>query len=72
MRRPPAGGRRVAARFAVTHIVHNAGTIRPALLPDVKTKDLHELTQLHLGAALSLVQAMPARHEGRHTSAASS
>jgi 3-oxoacyl-[acyl-carrier protein] reductase len=48
----------VAARFAVTHIVHNAGTIRPALLPDVKTKDLHELTQLHLGAALLLVQAI--------------
>ncbi len=48
----------VAARFAVTHIVHNAGTIRPALLPDVKTKDLHELTQLHLGAALLLVQTM--------------
>jgi 3-oxoacyl-[acyl-carrier protein] reductase len=48
----------VASRFAVTHIVHNAGTIRPALLPDVKTKDLHELTQLHLGAALLLVQAM--------------
>ena len=47
----------IAARFAVTHIVHNAGTIRPALLPDVKTKDLHELTQLHLGAALLLVQA---------------
>jgi NAD(P)-dependent dehydrogenase (short-subunit alcohol dehydrogenase family) len=47
----------IAARFAVTHIVHNAGTIRPALLPDVKTKDLHELTQLHLSAALLLVQA---------------
>ncbi len=47
----------IASRFAVTHIVHNAGTIRPALLPDVKTMDLHELTQLHLGAALLLVQA---------------
>jgi 3-oxoacyl-[acyl-carrier protein] reductase len=47
----------VASRFAVTHIVHNAGTIRPALLPDVKTKDLHEPTQLQLGAALLLVQA---------------
>jgi 3-oxoacyl-[acyl-carrier protein] reductase len=47
----------IASRFAVTHIVHNAGAIRPALLPDVKTKDLHELTQLHLGAALQLVQA---------------
>ena len=26
----------VAARFAVTHFVHNAGAIRPALLPEVK------------------------------------
>jgi NAD(P)-dependent dehydrogenase (short-subunit alcohol dehydrogenase family) len=48
----------IVGRFAVTHIVHNAGTIRPAQLPDVKTKDLHELTQLHLGAALLLVQAV--------------
>jgi 3-oxoacyl-[acyl-carrier protein] reductase len=48
----------IVSRFAVTHIVHNAGTIRPALLPDVKTTDLHELTQLHLGAALLLVQAV--------------
>jgi 3-oxoacyl-[acyl-carrier protein] reductase len=48
----------IASRFVVTNIVHNAGTIRPALLPDVKTKDLHELTQLHLGAALLLVQAV--------------
>lgn len=59
----------IAARFAVTHIVHNAGVIRPALLADVKTKDLHELTQLHLGAALLLVQAtlpeMQANNFGR-------
>jgi NAD(P)-dependent dehydrogenase (short-subunit alcohol dehydrogenase family) len=47
----------VAARFAVTHVVHNAGVIRPALLPDVKLADLNALTQLHLGSALSLVQA---------------
>jgi len=63
------GGADIASRFAVTHIVHNAGTIRPALLPDVKTKDLHELTQLHLGAALLLVQAtlptMQANNFGR-------
>ncbi len=26
----------VAARFAVTHVVHNAGVVRPALLPDVE------------------------------------
>jgi 3-oxoacyl-[acyl-carrier protein] reductase len=59
----------IAAKFAVTHIVHNAGTIRPASLADVKMKDLHELTQLHLGAALLLVQAtlatMQANNFGR-------
>jgi 3-oxoacyl-[acyl-carrier protein] reductase len=47
----------VAARFAITHLVHNAGAIRPALLPDVKPGDLAALSQLHLGAALALVQA---------------
>ena len=47
----------IASRFAVTHVVHNAGAIRPALLPDVQEQDLQALTQLHLGAALALVQA---------------
>ncbi len=47
----------VASRFAVTHFVHNAGAIRPALLPEVKASDLDALTQLHLGAAITLVQA---------------
>ena len=28
----------IASRFAVTHVVHNAGAIRPALLPDVKKR----------------------------------
>jgi 3-oxoacyl-[acyl-carrier protein] reductase len=48
----------LASRFEVTHVVHNAGAIRPALLPDVKPEDLTALTQLHLGAALALVQAV--------------
>jgi len=47
----------IAARFPISHVVHNAGVIRPALLGDVKPDDLHALTQLHLGAALMLVQA---------------
>ena len=59
----------VAARFAVTHVVHNAGAIRPALLPDVKLDDLDALTQLHLGSAITLVQAvlpaMKKHHFGR-------
>ena len=56
----------VARRFAVTHVVHNAGVIRPALLPDVKQDDLDALTQLHLGAAITLVQAvLPAMKASR-------
>ena len=49
---------RIAAQFAVGTIVHNAGVIRPNLLPEVKQKDLHDLTQLHLGAAILFVQAV--------------
>ncbi len=48
----------VAARFPVSHLIHNAGVIRPALLPDVALEDLHALTQIHLGAAISLMQAV--------------
>jgi 3-oxoacyl-[acyl-carrier protein] reductase len=59
----------IAARFPISHIVHNAGVIRPALLPDVEQDDLQALTQLHLGAALTLVQAalpaMKRNHFGR-------
>jgi len=47
----------IADRFGVSHIVHNAGAIRPAPLPAVQQDDLHALTQLHLGAPLLLVQA---------------
>ena len=48
---------KLAARFAVTHLFHNAGQIRPALLEDAKASDLTALTQLHLGSALTLLQA---------------
>ena len=62
-----AGG--VAARFKVTHLVHNAGTIRPASIEETKIEDLQALAQLHLGAALTLTQAvlpgMKARGFGR-------
>jgi 3-oxoacyl-[acyl-carrier protein] reductase len=47
----------VAARHAITHVIHNAGAIKAALLSDVTTTDLADLTQLHLNAALTLVQA---------------
>ena len=59
----------IAARANVTHVIHNAGIIRPALLQDAQESDLHALTQLHLAAALHIVQAvlpgMRARKFGR-------
>jgi NAD(P)-dependent dehydrogenase (short-subunit alcohol dehydrogenase family) len=41
----------------ITTVIHNAGTIRPALLADVKLADLNALVHLHLSAAILLVQA---------------
>ena len=59
----------VAARHAVSHVVHNAGIIRPNLIEQVTAEDIAALSQLHLGAALTLVQAalpgMKQRHFGR-------
>jgi NAD(P)-dependent dehydrogenase (short-subunit alcohol dehydrogenase family) len=59
----------VAARHAVSHVVHNAGIIRPNLIEQVTVEDITALSQLHLGAALTLVQAalpgMKERHFGR-------
>lgn len=49
--------RDVTARHQVTGIVHNAGVIRPALLPDVQLADLDYLANLHLAAAITLAQA---------------
>jgi 3-oxoacyl-[acyl-carrier protein] reductase len=48
----------VARQFAVSHFIHNAGVIRANLLPDVRQNDLQELSQLHLGAAVLIVQAV--------------
>lgn len=47
----------IASQHAVSHVVHNAGVIWPHLLPDVTLQELQGLTQIHLGAALSIVQA---------------
>lgn len=52
-----AAARDIAARFAVSVFVHNAGVIRPALLADVQPGDLDMLLELHLGSALQLTQA---------------
>jgi NAD(P)-dependent dehydrogenase (short-subunit alcohol dehydrogenase family) len=48
----------IASRHLFSHFVHNAGVIRPALLTDVKFGDLETLSQLHLGAAITLAQAI--------------
>ena len=57
----PSATRRVADEvsraYEVTTLVHNAGVIRPALLPDVKLEDLDALVNLHLKTALILLQA---------------
>lgn len=57
----PEATRRAAAEVtrdhAVTTIVHNAGVIRPALLADVRLQDMNALVNLHVSAAVVLVQA---------------
>ena len=56
----------IASRHSVTHFIHNAGIIRPNLIEDAQPADLQALTQLHLGAALTLTQAfLPAMKEAR-------
>lgn len=58
--------RDIAARHRVTHFIHNAGIILPNLIEDAQPDDLQALTQLHLGAALTLTQAfLPAMKESR-------
>jgi 3-oxoacyl-[acyl-carrier protein] reductase len=61
--------REIAGRFAVSLFVHNAGVIKPALLPEVQLADLDMLLELHLGSAVQLTQAflpaMRAAHFGR-------
>ncbi len=56
----------IGRRFKVTHFVHNAGIILPNLIEDARVEDLHRLTQLHAGAALTFVQAfLPAMKQAR-------
>jgi 3-oxoacyl-[acyl-carrier protein] reductase len=50
--------REVAARFEIDTFIHNAGVIRPALLADVRPEDLPMLSQLHIGSAITLMQAL--------------
>src|SRR5206468_1004810 len=47
----------IARAHDVTHIVHSAGVIRPNAVEAARAADVAALAQLHLGAALSLLQA---------------
>jgi 3-oxoacyl-[acyl-carrier protein] reductase len=47
----------VAQRFPITTVIHNAGATRERALEEVTIDDLNALTNLHLAASLSLVQA---------------
>ena len=59
----------VAAQFPITTVIHNAGAVREQPLERVTAEDLQTLTNLHVGTAISLVQAnlpaMKARRFGR-------
>jgi 3-oxoacyl-[acyl-carrier protein] reductase len=65
----PAATRAAAAaavaRHQVTHCVHNAGAIRPNPIEAAEVSDLQALAQLHLGAALILLQAALPRMKER-------
>jgi NAD(P)-dependent dehydrogenase (short-subunit alcohol dehydrogenase family) len=59
----------VSRQFPVTTLVHNAGAVRERPLEQVTPEDLSRLSNLHVAAAISLVQAalptMKAQHFGR-------
>lgn len=59
----------IARKYQVSHFVQNAGLIWPSLLEQAKPSDIIGLAQLHLGSALTLMQAflpgMKHRHFGR-------
>ncbi|MCY6379437.1 SDR family NAD(P)-dependent oxidoreductase [Hoeflea prorocentri] len=48
----------IASTHNVTHLIHNAGLIWPNLVEDAKPSDITGLAQLHLGSALTLLQAV--------------
>ncbi len=53
----PEIAREIASAQQVTHLVHNAGVIWPNLIEDASAADITALAQLHLGSALTLLQA---------------
>ncbi len=55
----------IVREYSVTHIVHNAGVVLAKPIADVTDEDMLALTQLHLGAAVILLQcALPAMNAG--------
>ena len=48
----------VTGDHQVTDLVHNAGVIRPALLGAVDLADLEQVSNIHIGAAIILAQAV--------------
>lgn len=50
--------KQIAAEHDVTHLVHNAGLIWPNLIEEATPQDITGLAQLHLGSALTLLQAV--------------
>jgi 3-oxoacyl-[acyl-carrier protein] reductase len=56
----------IAREHRVTHIVHNAGIIRPNSIEAATPADIAALAQLHLGTALTLLgAALPRMKEDR-------
>lgn len=47
----------LAAQYDITSVVHNAGVIRPALIEDVDLDDVQYVTNLHVMASITLMQA---------------
>tara|TARA_R110002110_G_scaffold406421_1_gene626550 strand:+ start:400154 stop:400873 length:720 start_codon:yes stop_codon:yes gene_type:complete len=54
----------IASEHQVTDLIHNAGVIRPALLGSVDLADLEMVSNIHIGAAITLAQAfLPAMRD---------
>ena len=47
----------IARAEKILRVVHNSGVIRPAMIEDATLEDLDYLTELHLGAMMTLVKA---------------
>lgn len=47
----------LVSKYEITSVVHNAGVIRPNLIEDVELEDVAYVTNLHVMASISLMQA---------------